>query len=157
MAKQVKSVPDGYHTITPYMTVRNADQAMEFYKKAFGAEERYRLPGPDGKIAHAELRIGDSVFMLGEESPEMGNISPQTLNGTTGGMMIYCKNTDEAFDRAVKAGATVVTPPENMFWGDRYAKLRDPYGHDWSIGTHFEEVSPEEMGKRMAAFSAKNK
>jgi PhnB protein len=156
MATQVKPIPDGYHTLTPYMTVRGADQAIEFYKRAFGAEERSRLGGPDGKIVHAELRIGDSVFMMGEESPEMGNQSPQALNGSTGGMMIYCKNTDETVARAVAAGATVLMPPEDMFWGDRYAKLRDPYGHDWSIGTHIEDVGPEEMKKRMQAFMARS-
>jgi PhnB protein len=156
MAKQVKPIPDGYHTITPYMTVRGAAQAIEFYKKAFGAEERYRLKGPDDTIAHAELQVGDSVFMLGEEAKEMGNRSPQTLQGTTGGMMLYCKDTDEMVRRAVQAGATVVAPPQDMFWGDRYAKLRDPFGHDWSVGTHIEDVAPEEMARRMKAFSSKN-
>jgi PhnB protein len=153
MAK-VKTIPEGYHTLTPYMTVRGADQAIEFYKKAFGAEERYRLAGRDGKVIHAELRIGDSIFMLGEESPQMGNTSPQTLNGTASGVMIYCKDTDEAVQRAVQAGAKVTLPAQDMFWGDRYAKVLDPYGHDWSLGTHIEDVSPEEMKKRWEVFSA---
>jgi len=144
---KVKAIPEGYHVVTPYLTLRNAAQAIEFYKSAFGAEQTVRMDGPDGKVMHAEIRIGDSVVMLGEESPQMGNNSPQTLGGTTAGLMIYSENVDQAFERAVKAGAKAVTPPTDMFWGDRYGTLTDPFGHKWSLGQHIRDVPPEEMAK----------
>jgi PhnB protein len=148
--RKVKAIPDGYHSLVPFLTLRNAGAAIEFYKKAFGAEEAYRLPGPGGKVMHAELRIGDSVFMMGEEDPSMDASSPQALGGSTGGLMIYCENVDALFERAVKAGAKAQQPPTDMFWGDRYARLTDPFGHRWSMGTHIRDVSPEEMEKAMA-------
>jgi PhnB protein len=144
---KVKAIPEGYHVVTPYLTLRNAAQAIEFYKSAFGAEQTVRMDSPDGKVMHAEIRIGDSVVMLGEESPEMGNHSPETLGGSTAGLMIYSENVDQAFERAIKAGAKAVMPPTEMFWGDRYARLTDPFGHKWSLGQHIRDVSPEEMAK----------
>ncbi len=152
MPKKVHWIPEGYHTVTPYFSVRNAAKAIEFYKKAFGAEEVVRMPGPDGKVMHAELKIGNSMLMLGEECPEMESPSPQTLNGTTAGLMLYVKDVDVAFKKAVDAGAKVKTPLTNMFWGDRYGKLTDPFGHSWSMATHIEDVSPEEMEARMEKY-----
>jgi len=144
---KVKAIPEGYHVVTPYITVRNAAQAIEFYKKAFGAEEKLRMPGPDGKIMHAEIRIGDSVIMLGDENPQMGSHSPQTLGGATGGLMIYCEDVDQAFERATKAGAQSVMPPADMFWGDRYGTVADPFGHKWSLGQHIKDMTPADMVK----------
>ncbi len=149
---KVKAIPDGYHVVTPYLTVRNAGQAIDFYKKAFGAEESVRMDSPDGKVMHAEIRIGDSVVMLGDENPQMGSNSPQTLGGTTAGLMIYCENVDQAFERAGQAGAKAISPPMDMFWGDRYGQLSDPFGHKWSIGQHVKDVSPEEMAKAQEAW-----
>ncbi len=147
---QVKPVPDGYHTVTPYLTVRGASGALEFYAKAFGAEERFRMPGPDGSIMHAEMRIGDSFVMLGEECPQMGASSPQLLGGSPVSLMIYVTDVDASFARATSAGCTAQVPPTDMFWGDRYCKLQDPYGHLWGIATHKEDVCPEDMMRRMA-------
>jgi PhnB protein len=149
---KVKAIPDGYHVVTPYLTVRNAAQAIDFYKKAFGAEQTVRMDSPDGKVMHAEIRIGDSVVMLGDENPQMGSNSPQTLGGTTAGLMIYCDNVDQAFERAVQAGAKAISPPTDMFWGDRYGQISDPFGHKWSIGQHTKDVSPEEMAKAQEAW-----
>ena len=145
----VKAIPEGYHTITPYLTVRGAARAIEFYKQAFGAEARGAMPGPDGKIMHAELLIGDSIIMLADEFPEFGSLSPQSTGGSGTGLHIYIDNVDAAFDRAVKAGATVEMPVADMFWGDRYGKLKDPFGHKWSIGTHTKDMSMDEMNKGM--------
>lgn len=147
----VKPIPDGYRSVTPHIVIRDAAKAIEFYKKAFNAEENYRMPGPGGKLMHAEIRIGDSIVMLADEMPDMGSKSPQALGGTPGGLMIYTKDVDAMFQQAVKAGATVEMPVSNMFWGDRYGKLRDPFGHSWAIATHVEDVPPEEMPKRMMA------
>jgi PhnB protein len=144
-----KAIPDGYHSITPYLTVRNAARAIEFYKNAFGAVERGIMNGPGGKIVHAELRIGDSILMLGDEFPEHGALSPQSTGGAGMGLHIYTEDVDSAFDRAVKAGATVEMPVTDMFWGDRYGKLADPFGHKWSIGTHKKDMSMEEMHQAM--------
>jgi PhnB protein len=154
-AKKVKAIPDGYHTVTPYLCVRNAAKAIEWYRKAFGAEETVRMNGPDGSVAHAEIRIGDSVVMLGDEAPMPGaSKSPQTLGGTSGGLMIYVNDVDKAWKRAVDAGAKVIMPLSLQFWGDKYGKVQDPFGQDWSLGQHVEDVSPAEMEKRMkAAFS----
>ena len=145
----VNPVPEGYRTITPYLTVKGAAEAIEWYKKAFGAQEIARMPMPDGRLMHAEIKIGDSFIMLGDEFPEMGgNKSPQTLGGTTSGLHIYVSDCDALFKRAVEAGATPKMPPMDMFWGDRFGKLGDPFGHDWSVGTHIEDVSDAEMQRR---------
>ncbi len=147
--ENVKPIPEGYPTVTPALTVQDAARMIEFYKEAFGAEERYRMPAPDGKgIAHAELKIGNSVFMLGEEMPGDESGSPQTLGGASVGFYIYVRDVDDAFDRAVAAGATIKHPVENMFWGDRMGTVADPSGHIWMLATHVEEVSPEDLEKR---------
>ena len=151
----VPAIPKGYHTITPYMTVRDAARAIEFYKQAFGAKEKGVMKGPDGKVMHAELVIGDSIIMLADEFPEFGSLSPQSTGGSGTGLHIYIEDVDSAFDRAVKAGATVEMPVADMFWGDRYGKLRDPFGHKWSIGTHKADLSMEEMKKGMEETMAK--
>jgi uncharacterized glyoxalase superfamily protein PhnB len=148
-----KPIPDGYHSITPYMTVRDAARAIEFYKQAFGATEKGVMKGPDGKVMHAELVIGDSIFMLGDEMPEYGSLSPLSTGGAGMGLHIYLEDVDTAFDRAVKAGATVEMPVADMFWGDRYGKLADPFGHKWSIGTHKADLTEEEMEKAMKAMA----
>jgi len=151
----VQAIPKDYHTITPYMTVRDAARAIEFYKQAFGAKERGVMKGPDGKVMHAELVIGDSIIMLADEFPEFGSLSPQGTGGSGTGLHIYIEDVDSAFDRAVKAGATVEMPVDDMFWGDRYGKLRDPFGHKWSIATHKADLSAEEMKKGMDETMAK--
>jgi len=151
----VQAVPKGYHTITPYMTVRDAARAIEFYKQAFGAKEKGVMKGPEGKVMHAELVIGDSTIMLADEFPEFGSLSPQSIGGSGTGLHIYIEDVDSAFDRAVQAGATVEMPVADMFWGDRYGKLRDPFGHKWSIGTHKADLSMEEMKKGMDETMAK--
>lgn len=157
-AKKVSAIPAGYHALTPYLVFKNAGAAMDFYKKAFGAKETVRMNAPDGSIMHAEMRIGDSSFMMGEEFPSMNVKSPETLGGTPAGLMWYTPDVDKAFARAVAAGATAEQPPTDMFWGDRYAKLVDPFGHRWSIATHVEDVPPKEMDRRareaMAQMSA---
>lgn len=146
----VKPVPEGYHTLTPSLTVRNAERAIEFYKQAFGAEVRGGVAkGPDGKVMHAELKIGDSVIMLNDEYPEFGSKSPQSIGDSGMGLHIYLDNVDAAFDRAVKAGAAVEMPLMDQFWGDRYGKLRDPFGHKWSMATHVKDMSEDEMKKGM--------
>ena len=145
----VKAIPEGYHTLTPYMTVRDAARAIEFYKQAFGAVERGAMKGPDGKVMHAELKIGDSVVMLADEQPQFGALSPQSTGGAGMGLHIYVEDVDSAFDRAVKAGAKVEMPVSDMFWGDRYGKLADPFGHKWSIATHKADLSPEQMEQGM--------
>ena len=142
----VKPIPEGYHTLTPFMTVRHADRAIEFYKQAFGAVERGVMKGPDGKVMHAELKIGDSIIMLADEFPEFGVVGPESAGGGSSmGLHIYIEDVDAAFDRAVKAGAKVEMPVMEQFWGDRYGKLKDPFGHKWSIATHTRDLSREEM------------
>jgi PhnB protein len=150
MPQHVKSVPDGYYTLTPHLAVTGASAAIEFYKRAFGAEELMRMPTPDGKVMHAELQIGNSRFMLAEEFPEWGVRSATSLGGSPVSILIYVDDADAAYDRAVKAGATPTMPLANQFWGDRYGKVKDPYGLEWAIATHIEEVSPEECVRRMA-------
>lgn len=140
-----KNPPAGYHSVTPAICVRGAPQAIEFYKQAFGAVEVSRMTAPDGSIAHAEIRIGDSVIMLGEENPAWGVKSPATLGGTHGSLHIYVDNADAAFDQALKAGATVRMPLENAFWGDRYGKVTDPFGHEWGIATRVKEMTEQEI------------
>jgi PhnB protein len=149
MPTQVKPIPQGFRSVTPYITLRDAARAIDFYKRAFGAQEVMRMDGPNGKVAHAEIRIGDSMIMLGDEMPGMGNPSPETLGGTTGGILLYVDNADAVFDRAVSAGAQAEMPVADMFWGDRYGRLKDPFGHSWSVATHKEDVAPAEMQKRM--------
>lgn len=147
-----KPIPDGYHSVTPYLILDDAAAAIDFYKRAFGAEEVMRLPMGD-KIGHAEIRIGDSFVMLTDEWPEFGRLAPKTRGGATSSMMIYVEDVDSAYERAVGAGATAERPPENQFWGDRMGSLVDPFGHSWSLATHVEDVPEEEMQKRMQAFA----
>jgi PhnB protein len=144
----VKAKPDGYHTLTPHVTVKDAPRAIEYYKKAFGAQELYRMPGPDGKIVHAELRIGDSPIMLSDEFPQMGSVSPATIGNTGSGIHIYVEDCDTVYNKAITEGGKALMPPQDMFWGDRYGKLQDPFGHVWSIGTHKEDLTPEQIQKR---------
>ena len=153
MASKVKAIPDGYHTATPYLTIGGAAKAIEFYRKAFGATEKFRMPGPDGKIMHAEIVIGDSHIMLADESAGNEAKAPQTLNGTTSGIFLYVDDVDSVFKQAVKAGATETMALQNMFWGDRFGKVTDPFGHKWLLATHVEDVSPAQMEESMAAFS----
>lgn len=155
MASQVKPIPTGYHSITPALTVRDADKAIEFYKRALGAEERMRFLGPDGKsIMHAEIKIGDSIIFLGEERPDMGCHGPQGLGGTTVSLYLYVQDVDKAFTRAVTAGAKTKMPVADMFWGDRCGQVTDPFGHNWTIATHKEDLTLEEIYKRGQAFFA---
>ena len=147
----VKAIPDGYSSITPYLIVRGAARAIEFYKRAFDAKELFRMPMPDGRIGHAELRFGNSLVMLADEMPEMGAKSPELLGGAAVGIAFYVEDCDAIFNRAVAAGAKVERPLADMFYGDRTGVLIDPFGHKWSILTHKEDVSPEEMEKRLAA------
>jgi PhnB protein len=151
----VKPIPDGYRTVTPYLVVSHAAAAIDFYKRAFGAKEIMRMDGPPGKIGHAELKIGDSMIMLADEMPGSGMRSPQSIGGTAVGIFLYVENVDKAFAQATAAGAKVEMPLADMFWGDRYGKLTDPFGHSWSMATHRENVAPEEMGKRMKEATAK--
>ena len=149
-----KSIRDGFRTVTPYLTVKGAAQAIEFYKRAFGAQEVQRMNGPDGKtVMHAEIKIGDSIVMLADEFPQ-GSRSPQTLGGTTAGIFLYVPDVDSAFKKAVDAGAKATMPPADMFWGDRFGKLADPFGHEWSMATHKEDLTREEIEKRGKAFMA---
>ena len=153
MKTNVKPIPDGFHTLTPYLTVKGGAQALEFYKRAFGAKERFRMPGPDGKtIGHAELIIGNSIVMLADEMPGCGNHSPQSLSGSPVLLCLYVDDVDSAFDRAVKAGGKVKQPVEDKFYGDRSGSIEDPFGHQWMLMTHIEDVSAEEIGKRMRKF-----
>jgi PhnB protein len=146
----VKPIPDGYHSVTPYLIVKGAARALEFYKKAFNAQELYRMDAPGGRIGHAEIQIGDSRIMLSDEFPEMGARSPETLGGTPIGLCIYVENVDALFKQAVAAGGKEERPVKDQFYGDRSGTLRDPFGHQWTVATHKEDVSPEEMARRMA-------
>jgi PhnB protein len=147
----VKPVPDGYHTVTPYLIVREAVKALEFYAKAFGAKELFRLPGPDGKIMHAEIQVGDSPIMLADEMPAMAYRSPQSYGGSPVSIMLYVEDVDGFFNRSIAAGAKVQRPVEDQFYGDRSGTFEDPFGHVWTIATHKEDVSSEEMKKRFEA------
>jgi uncharacterized glyoxalase superfamily protein PhnB len=153
-AKKVSPVPRGYNAVTPGLAVRDAAQAIEFYKNAFGAKEKGRMPGPDGKIMHADIVIGDSHIMLGEENLQMGNPSPLSLNGTPVSLYVYVPNADKVFDRAVQAGATATMPMMDQFWGDRAGMVTDPYGHKWWFATHKKDLSPKEMKKAADEFFA---
>jgi PhnB protein len=155
MAKPAKGIRKGFHTITPGLVVKGADRAIDFYKKAFGAEETMRMSGPDGKsVMHAELKIGDSIFFVGDEAPDMGALSPQSIGGTPCTLHLYVTDVDAAFKRAVDAGAQVKMPVADMFWGDRYGKIQDPFGHGWGLGTPKEELTQDEMRQRAKEFFA---
>ncbi|MFC3377589.1 VOC family protein [Rugamonas sp. CCM 8940] len=154
MTAKVNPIPEGMHTITPHLVCDNAAKAIEFYKKAFGAEEGGRLPGEDGKIMHAIMRIGDSAFMLADEFPHWGSLAPNSLKGTPVTIHLYVKDVDAAFARAVDAGAVVKMPLADMFWGDRYGIVTDPCGHQWSLASHVKDVTPEEMQQAMKEQSA---
>jgi uncharacterized glyoxalase superfamily protein PhnB len=150
-----KPIPEGYRTVTPYLTLKGAARAIDFYERAFGAQEVERMTGPDGEsVMHAEVRIGDSIVMLSDELPQMGSRSPETLGGTTASIFLYVPDVDTAFQRAVDAGAKAIMPPTDMFWGDRFGTLVDPFGHQWSMATHKEDLSPEEIRKRGAVAMA---
>ena len=148
MAK-VKPVPEGMHTVTPHLICAGAAEAIEFYKKAFGAVEEGRLPGPNGKLMHAMIRIGDSALMLVDEMPEWGALGPKALKGSPVTIHLYVEDVDAFAARAVAAGAKITMPVADMFWGDRYGKLEDPFGHHWSVATHMRDVSPQEMQQAM--------
>ena len=148
----VKAIPEGYHNVTPYLIVDDAAEAIRFYEKALGATEIFRLPMGD-RIGHAEIRIGDSIVMLSDEWPDMGKLGPKARGGATSSMMVYVEDVDAAYARATAAGATAERPPEDQFWGDRMGSLVDPFGHSWSLATHVEDVSEDEMQRRMEAFS----
>ena len=147
----VKAIPEGYHAVTPYLIIKGATQAIDFYKKVFGATEIMRFDAPGGKIGHAEIKIGDSPIMLADEMPERGYVSPNTLGGSPVSLMIYVDDVDSVFNRAVAAGSKVDQPLKDQFYGDRTGTVHDPFGHVWTIGTHKEDVTPEEMKRRMAA------
>jgi len=146
----VKPVPDGYHSVTPYLSVKNAGEAIAYYKKAFGATELVRMDMPGGKVGHAELQLGDSLIMLSDEFPEMGVRNPKAVGGTPVTISVYVDDVDAVFDAALEAGATSVSPVENRFYGDRTGQFEDPFGHRWSVATHVEDVPPGEMEKRAA-------
>lgn len=150
-----KPIPEGYHTATPYLTVKGAADAIEFYKKAFGARELMRFAEPGGRIAHAEVKIGNSPIMLGEESPEMGCRSPQSLGGSPVGILLYVEDVDTWFKRAIAAGGKETRPVQDQFYGDRSGTLTDPFGHVWTVSTHKEDVAPDEMQRRMKASAKK--
>jgi len=146
----VRPIPEGYHTLTPYLAVEDAARAIEFYKDAFGAEEIHRMPGPDGSIAHAELQIGDSKLMLSDPFPQSNVRPPSERGGPTASVFMYVDDADAVFEQAQTAGATVSMPLEDMFWGDRFGSLTDPFGHVWSVATHLEDVPEAEMAERAA-------
>ena len=155
MAQKVKSIPEGYRSLTPYIVVSDAARALDFYKQAFGAVEMGRFPTPDGRIAHADIKIGDSRLMLSDEFPVSFCRTPEALGGTTTTIWVYAEDVDAMFNRAVHAGATVKAPLKDQFWGDRTGHLADPFGHIWVLATHKEDVSPEELKKRGEAEMAK--
>jgi len=155
MASKAKPIPAGYHSITPYLIVKGASAAIDFYKTAFGATEVMRMPHPDGRIGHAELKFGDSHVMLADEFREAEAISPNTLGGTTVGLMIYVEDADSMFNKAVSLGAKVKKPLADQFYGDRNGTIEDPWGHKWTIATHVEDVAPDEMERRLAAMAKK--
>jgi PhnB protein len=150
----VRPIPEGYHSVTPALLVRGAAQAIDFYTRAFGARELGRMPAPDAqRVWHAELQIGDARLMLADEFPEMGGHAPESLGGTPVSLYLYVEDADATVQRAVDAGATVIEPPMDAFWGDRYGRIKDPFGHEWNVATHVEDVSEEEMRRRAEAFA----
>ena len=150
----MKKIPEGMHSITPHLVCAGAAKALDFYQKAFGATEVGRLPGPDGRLMHAAMKIGDSTVMLADEMPEWGSLGPKALKGSPVTIHIYVEDVDALVARAEKAGAKVTMPVAEQFWGDRYGKLEDPFGHHWSVATHVRDVTPEEMKKAMQQMSA---
>ena len=151
-----KPKPDGFHTATPNITVKDASKAIDYYKKVFGAQEMVRMPGPGGQgVMHAEIKIGDSIIMLADEMPGMGQKSPQSLGGHTGSIYLYVDDADSVYAKALASGGTGRGPMQDMFWGDRVGRVADPFGHEWSIATHKEDLSADEMRKRGQAFMAK--
>ncbi len=154
MSKPVKPIPDGYRSVTPYLYIDGAAAAIEYYKKAFGATEVLRMPNPDGKLGHAEIKIGDSVVMLADESEQIKAFSPKHYGGAPGSILLYVEDVDAVFKRAVDAGAKVERPLADQFYGDRTGGIEDPFGHHWYIATHVRDVSPEEMKEAMAGASA---
>ncbi len=150
-----KAIPDGYHSVTPYLIVNDAAKAIAFYKKAFGATELMRMETPDGRIGHAEIRIGDSAVMLADEHPKMGYRSPQSLGGAAVSLMVYVERVDDIFKQALASGAEEVQPIKDQFYGDRSGTLKDPYGHVWTISTHVEDVAPDEMRRRVEQYTQK--
>jgi PhnB protein len=157
MATRVKPVPEGHHTVTPYLAVKNAAKALDFYQRGFGATEIYRLTLPDGRVGHAEIRIGDSIVMLADEFPEYGGKAPETLGGSPVNIHLYVEDVDTFFKRAVAAGAREVKPVMDQFYGDRSGQLQDPAGHLWWVATHKEDVPPDEMHKRVQSMFNKTK
>lgn len=149
----VKPIPEGYHTVTPYLIVKGAAKALDYYKKAFGATEIMRMDGPGGSIGHAEIKIGDSIMMLADEHPEMGFRGPEASGGSPVGMCLYVENCDAVFNQALAAGGTVKRPLQDQFYGDRSGTLTDPFGHVWTISTHKEDLTPEEIGSRFEAWN----
>ena len=152
MAPAKTPIPEGFHSVTPSLIVRDAAKAIDFYKRALGAQELVRMPGPDGKILHAEIKIGDSIIFLGEENPQMGAKSPQTLGGCTGTLSVYVPNVDDVFKQAISTGAKETMPVADQFWGDRYGTFVDPFGYQWGIATHKEDLNPQEMQERAQQF-----
>jgi PhnB protein len=150
----VPPIPEGCHSVNVYLIVRNCHEAIQFYSKALNAELATQMDGPDGSIMHAELKIGDSTIMLSDENPAWGMKSPLTLGGSPASMMVYCEDADGQFDQAVEAGCDVVAPLADMFWGDRFGKVKDPFGHEWGIATHIEDVAPDDMARRQQEFMA---
>jgi PhnB protein len=153
MPPQVKAVPDGYEGATPYLIINGASAAIDFYKKGFGATETMRIPAPGGKVGHAEIKIGKATIMLADESPEMDHKGPRSLGGSPVSLVIYVPNVDEFIKRAVDAGAKLIRSVEDKFYGDRSGSLEDPFGHQWHFATHIEDVPPDELAKRAAAFT----
>lgn len=147
----VKPIPDQYPRVMPYLIVDGAAAAIDFYKSVFGAVERMRMPGPDGRLGHAELEVGESVIMLADENPEMGIHGPKNIGGTPVTLHVYVEDSDAAFERALDSGATLLRPIEDQFYGDRSGQFEDPFGHKWNVATHVEDVPPDEMEKRAAA------
>jgi PhnB protein len=150
MAGKVKPIPEGYHAVTPYLVVKGAAKAIDFYKNVFGAREKFRMDGPGGTIAHAEIEIGDSVVMLADENPQHGALSPATVGGTPVSIMLYVDDVDRVAEKLTQAGAKVRRPVQDMFYGDRAGGFEDPFGHQWHVSTHIEDVTPEEIEQRMA-------
>lgn len=151
MANKAKPVPDGYHHITPYLVIKGAAAAIEFYEKAFGGVEVMRMPQPDGRIGHAELKFGDSHVMLADEFPELDVVSPKTLGNSPVGLLLYVEDVDKTVERAVALGAKIKKPVQDQVYGDRNGTIEDPFGHKWTVAVHIEDVSPEEMKRRIAA------
>ena len=152
MPKNTQAIPKGYHTVTPSLFVSGAAKALDFYKKALGAEERMRFPAPDGSIMHAEIQIGDSIIMLGDEMPDQGGKSPKSLGGTPVGFFVYRENVDAAWKQALNAGGKEVQPLADQFWGDRAGCFEDPFGHKWWLAQHVEDLTPEEISQRAESY-----